>query len=87
MRKLEEGMILLQETCDSIEISLNGESRDIGYHIEHWLIQEITKNGYILYNLDKGRTWKVDKDKMEMYLWENKKMNIKPLLKLSEERA
>lgn len=84
---MEIGTILLQNTCDSILIDINGKSERINQHIEHWTIENITSNYYYLYNLDNGKTWKIKKENMLNYIKENKKYNIKPLFTISTEKA
>lgn len=86
-RRLEEGTILLQRTSDAIELDLQGNSRAVNPHIEHWLIQEISSKNYVLYNLDTQRVWKIEKDKMACYLLESKTFGIKPMFTISEEVA
>ena len=85
--KIEEGTILLQRTSDAIELDLQGNSRAVNPHIEHWLVQEINSKNYVLYNLGTQRVWKIEKDKMGCYLLENKRFGIKPMFTISEERA
>lgn len=87
MKEIKEGTILLQETCDEILIGLNGNTTEVNKHIEHWLVKDIKKNEFVLYNLDNQRIWKISKDKMQYYLFENKKYNIKAIFTISNEVA
>lgn len=57
MRKyVDVGSVLLYETCDAIELDLNGNSKRINPHIEHLLVIDIRKEGFYLHNLDKPNT-------------------------------
>lgn len=87
MKELKEGMVLQQETCDEILISLDGVSRRVNVHFEYWLIKDINSKYYILYNLNNQKEWKIEKSKMWLYFAENKKHNIKPIFKISDEVA
>ena len=87
MEKLKEGMVLEQDTCDEIQIDLYGNTRRINEHTEHWLIKDITANYYVLYDLDTQRTWRIKKEEMKYFLAENKKLNIRPMLRISKEVA
>ena len=49
------GTVLLQNTCDEIAMDLDGNSRRINTHVEHWLVEDVRKEGFYLYNLDTKR--------------------------------
>lgn len=66
--KIEEGMVLEQETCDAVEIDLNGNQKDINRHTEHLLVKDVSKEYITLYNLDTQRTHKIKKDEMKYYI-------------------
>ena len=83
--ELEIGTILEHETCDSILMDLQGNTQDVNRHIEHWVVADITSKSYMLYNLDKNGTWRIPKEKMEIYLKGIKKYKIKPMFKISKE--
>lgn len=85
--KIEEGTILLQRTSDAIELDLQGNSRAVNPHIEHWLVQEINSKNYVLYNLDTQRVWRIERERMASFLWESKAYGIKPMFTISEEVA
>lgn len=85
MKELIEGMILEQDTSDSIEMDLNGNTKEVNPHVEHWLVKDVTSNQYILYNLDTQRTWKVKKSDMSLWLRGNKSFGIKPMFRVSKE--
>lgn len=87
LSKLEEGTILLQDTCDAIEMDLAGNSLRINPHTEHWLVQEVTSKGFVLYNLDTQRVRRISKEDMASHLWESKQYDIKPIFRISKERA
>ena len=87
VRSLEEGTILLQETSDEIHFDLAGNFEEINPHTEHWLVQEVTSKGFVLYNLDTQRVRRMDKQEMASHLWESKAYDIKPIFTISEERA
>ena len=87
VRSLEEGTILLQETSDEIHFDLAGNFEEINKHIEHWLVQEVTSKGFVLYNLDTQRVRRMSKDEMASHLWESKQYDIKPIFRISEEVA
>jgi len=86
-KEIEEGTILEQDTCDEIQISLNGDVNSINEHTEHWLVQNITPNTYELYNLDTKCFMRVKKDMMKAYLIGNHKMGIKPMFRISNEKG
>ena len=85
--KIEEGTILLQDTCDEIHFDLAGNFEEINPHTEHWLVQEVTSKGFVLYNLDTQRVRRISKEDMASHLWESKQYDIKPIFRISEERA
>lgn len=87
VRSLEEGTILLQDTCDEIHFDLAGNFEEINPHTEHWLVQEVTSKGFVLYNLDTQRVRRISKEDMASHLWESKQYDIKPIFRISEERA
>lgn len=87
LSRLEEGTILLQDTCDAIEMDLRGNSQRINPHTEHWLVQEINSKSYVLYNLDNQRSWRVPKEEMALYLYGNERFGLKAMLRISEEVA
>lgn len=87
VRSLEEGTILLQDTCDEIHFDLAGNFEEINPHTEHWLVQEVTSKGFVLYNLDTQRVRRMSKEDMASYLAESKKYGIKPIFTISEEVA
>lgn len=87
LENIKEGTILEQETCDEILMDLHGNTQGVNEHIEHWLVKDETSNGYVLYNLDTQRTWKVKKNDMRLWLRGNKSFGIKPLFKVSKEIA
>ena len=87
MKELTEGMVLIHETCDEILMDLRGNTQEVNPHIEHYLVKDVLKESYILYNLDKGYTWKVKKENMKLWLKGNKSMGIKPMFRISEEVA
>lgn len=87
MIKIEEGMVLLQNTCDEIKIGIRGELQRINEHIEHWLVKDIKTNSTTLYNLDTGRSMKVDNKTLYNMLKGNERLNIKPMFTISNERA
>lgn len=87
LSRLEEGTILLQDTCDAIEMDLRGNSQRINPHTEHWLVQEINSKSYVLYNLDTQSTWRVPKEEMALYLYGNERFGLKAMLRISEEVA
>ena len=85
--KIEEGMILLQETSDKILMDLRGNTKSIGTHIEHWLVRDIRPNKITLYNLSTGHLWKLDNERLALMLKGNKRLGIKPMFTISEERG
>ena len=87
VRSLEEGTILLQDTCDEIHFDLAGNFEEINPHTEHWLVQEVTSKGFVLYNLDTQRVRRISREDMASHLWESKQYDIKPIFRISEERA
>ena len=87
LSKIQEGTILLQDTCDEIHFDLVGNFEEINPHTEHWLVQEVTSKGFVLYNLDTQRVRRISKEDMVMHLWESKKNGIKPIFRISEEVA
>ena len=87
VRSLEEGTILLQDTCDEIHFDLAGNFEEINPHTEHWLVQEINSKSYVLYNLDNQRSWRVPKEEMALYLYGNERFGLKAMLRISEEVA
>ena len=87
LSKIEEGTILLQDTCDAIEMDLAGNSLRINPHTEHWLVQEINSKSYVLYNLDNQRNWRVPKEEMALYLYGNERFGLKAMLRISKEVA
>ena len=56
MKFINEGTVLIENTCDAIEMDLKGNSKRINPHKEHWLVQKVQKHGFTLYNLDTQRT-------------------------------
>lgn len=87
MIKIEEGMVLLQNTCDEIKIGIRGELQRINEHIEHWLVKDIKTNSTTLYNLDTGKSMRVDNNTLCNMLKENKRLKIKPIFTISNEKA
>ena len=87
MKEIEEGMILLQNTCNEIKIDMKGKATRINEHTEHWLIQEIKKDNVVLYNLDNQRTMKIERKTLINMLTGINKYNIKPMFTISNERA
>ena len=79
------GTVLLQETSDAIEMDLNGNSKSINPHIEHWLVEDIKKEGFYLYNLDTQRKWVISRGQLNGMLYGNK--YVKPFFTISEEEA
>ena len=84
---IKEGTILLQETSDAIEMDLEGNTKSINPHTEHWLVEDVRANTYKLYNLDTQRTWILEKDLLSGMLRGNKKYGIKPMFTISNETA
>lgn len=87
MRKIEEGTVLIQDTCDEIVFTINGEFKRINPHIEHWIVVDIKSNSYNLYNLDTGRDWKIEKRIFENMLLGNKRLGIEPVLIITDIKA
>lgn len=87
VRSLKEGTILLQETCDEIHFDLAGNFEEINPHTEHWLVQEVTSKGFVLYNLDTQRVRRISREDMASHLWSSKQYDIKPIFTISEEVA
>lgn len=84
---LDIGTVLLHRTCDEIRIDLNGNTEGINEHMEHYVIEDITSKTYNLYNLDRGNTWRIEKEKMKYYLQGNPRYNIAPMFEISNEKA
>ena len=82
-----EGTVLLQETSDEITFDLEGNTKAVNPHTEHWLVQEVRKEGFKLYNLDTQRTWIVSRGELNAMLRGNKKYGIPPMLTISDEVA
>lgn len=87
MKEIKEGTILLQETCDAIEMDLEGNTQDINRHTEHWLVEDIRTNTIKLYNLDTQRTITYKKDELNGLLRGNKYYGIKPMFTISNDIA
>ena len=62
------GDVLIQHTCDAIAMDLNGNSERINPHDEHWLIEDIRKEGFKLYNLDTQRKMILSREDMNIWL-------------------
>lgn len=86
-RFVVEGTVLLQETCDEIHLDLDGNAKRINPHDEHWLVQEVRKEGFKLYNLDTQRIWIVSRGELNAMLIGNEKYKIPPMLRISDEVA
>lgn len=62
------GDVLIQRTCDAIETDLNGNSKEINPHNEHWLIEDMGSWGFKLYNLDTQRVRAFSRAEMNIAL-------------------
>ena len=49
------GTVLIEKTCDAIDFGFDGKAKSINEHEEHWLVEEVRKEGFKLYNLDTQR--------------------------------
>lgn len=67
------GTILIENTCDAINLGFNGKSKRVNEHQEHWLVEEVRKEGFKLYNLDTQRKRIISRGELNISLrfnWE-----------------
>ena len=67
---VEIGTVLEEETCDSIELWLDGKSKRNNVHTIHWVINDMGTWGFQLYNLDTQKTKRISRAEMNYYLHE-----------------
>lgn len=70
------GDVLIQDTCDAIDVALNGQTKAVNPHKEHWVIEDIKGDTYHLYNLDTQRTMKMSEKALYGHIKIYKSMTI-----------
>lgn len=74
------GTVLIYHTCDGFK-GFGSNSIQINPHDEHYLVKDIQKFGFILYNLDrKTKNWVVSRGELNYLLSQG-------ILEISEEVA
>lgn len=75
MKSITVGTVLAYHTCESFD-GIGKNSILINPYDEHWLVQDIRKEGFYMYNLDKGKFEKVVSIGELNYMLHGKKLEI-----------
>lgn len=65
---IEIGNILYQKTSDEIRFDLEGNFETINEHEEPWLVLDIKKDVYLLFNLKNQRKYKMHEKELSWLL-------------------